>query len=375
MAGNYHRRHARIRPQPVSPTVPVLGIRPWKRWQIDRLLGPHYGRFRYQASAAGLLRRRDLEGREVLVWASREPEGFEQALSQRGARLLRMEDGFLRSVGLGSNHVGGSSLVVDALGIYYDPTRPSALERLLQDEPADAALLERAARLRAQLVAQGLTKYNVGAREGPRLDAPAGRVRLLVPGQVEDDASVRKGAPPELRSNLALLERVRAENPQAWIVYKPHPDTEAGTRRGRVADAMLRRHADAIVRDCSVTALFPQVDAVHTLTSLVGFEALLRGVEVHTWGAPFYAGWGLTRDRQPTPRRTRRLTLDALVAGTLIRYPLYMHPDTGVPCEVETLADWLAARGTAQAADERARWRRWSRQGQGLLRMLAGRSA
>ena len=359
----------------MTPPVPVLGIRPWKRWQIDRLLGPHYGHFRYHASAAGLLRRRDLAGREVLVWASREPEGLAAALAERGARLLRMEDGFLRSAGLGSNHVGGSSLVVDALGIYYDPARPSALERLLQDEPADTALLARAARLRAQLVAQGLTKYNVGAREGPRLDAPAGRDRLLVPGQVEDDASVRRGAPPELRSNLALLERVRAENPRAWIVYKPHPDTEAGTRRGRVADALLRRHADAIVRDCSVTALFPQVDAVHTLTSLVGFEALLRGVEVHAWGSPFYAGWGLTRDRLATPRRTRRLTLDALVAGTLIRYPLYMHPDSGAPCEVETLADWLAARGTAGAAGERDRWRRYGRQGLGLLRMLGGRGA
>lgn len=359
----------------MTPTVPVLGIRPWKRWQIDRLLGPHYGRFHYHASAAALLRRRDLAGREVLVWASREPEGLEPALAARGARLLRMEDGFLRSVGLGSNHVGGSSLVVDALGIYYDPSRPSALERLLQDEPAAAALLERAAALRELLVRCGLTKYNVGSREERPLDAPAGRVRLLVPGQVEDDASVQKGAPPELRSNLALLERVRAENPRAWIVYKPHPDTEAGTRRGRVADEALRRYADTVVRDCSVTALFAQVDAVHTLTSLVGFEALLRGVEVHCWGLPFYAGWGLSRDRQAMPRRHRRLTLDALVAGTLIRYPLYMNPESGAPCEVEELVDWLATRGSAAPAGERARWRRYGRQGLGLLRLFGGRGA
>ena len=36
------------------------------------------------------------------------------------------------------------------------------------------------------------------------------------------------------------------------------------------------------------------VDEVHTLTSLTGFEALLRGIEVHAYGGPFYAGWGLT---------------------------------------------------------------------------------
>ncbi|SUV87835.1 capsular polysaccharide export protein [Bordetella pertussis] len=45
-----------------------------------------------------------------------------------------------------------------------------------------------------------------------------------------------------------------------------------------------------------------------------------------TYGKPFYAGWGLTEDRAadwPRDRRTRRLSLDELVAGTLLRYPLY----------------------------------------------------
>jgi capsular polysaccharide export protein len=68
-------------------------------------------------------------------------------------------------------------------------------------------------------------------------------------------------------------------------------------------------------------------DEVHTMNSLTGFDALLRGKQVVTYGQPFYAGWGLTEDRceggQALVRRTRLLTLDELVAGVLLKYPLY----------------------------------------------------
>ncbi|MEF8701859.1 MAG: capsular polysaccharide biosynthesis protein, partial [Candidatus Accumulibacter sp. UW26] len=54
---------------------------------------------------------------------------------------------------------------------------------------------------------------------------------------------------------------------------------------------------------------------------------LLRGKRVVVHGQPFYAGWGLTEDRVrggvALGRRERRLQLDELVAGTLLRYPVY----------------------------------------------------
>ena len=62
------------------------------------------------------------------------------------------------------------------------------------------------------------------------------------------------------------------------------------------------------------------------MTSLSGFDALLRGKRVVVYGRPFYAGWGLTEDRLSIPRRQRQLTLDALVAGALLRYPIYWDP-------------------------------------------------
>ena len=350
----------------------VVGIKPWKRWQIDRFLQPRFGRLRYCANAEQALRRQAREGGAIVVWAAREPAGFDGLARAQGARLIRIEDGFVRSVGLGSNHVGGASLVVDEQGIYFDPRRPSALEHLLEHEDFDPALLKRAAALREQLVAGRVTKYNVGALDAAPLGGAPGQLRVLVPGQVEDDASVRLGA-PQVRGNLELLRAVRALLPDAWIVFKPHPDTEAGTRAGAVPDAAALEFADQVVRGVSVTALLPQVQALHTMTSLAGFEALLRGVAVTTWGQPFYSGWGLTADRLFNPNRTRRRSLDELVAATLIRYPLYVDPRTHQPCEVEQLVAHLASASGAAGRADPSVLRRIARLCRGWLRSQRGR--
>jgi capsular polysaccharide export protein len=243
-----------------------------------------------------------------------------------GVKTLRLEDGFLRSVGLGADLVRPLSWVMDGRGIYYDATAPSDLEHLLQTARYDEAMLARAKVLRQSIVEHGLTKYNVGLAAWRR---PEGAKRVvLVPGQVESDASLAWGA-PGLSQNLDLLRTVREANPQAHLVYKPHPDVVAGLRsQGRGEDAAAR-WCDEVVVDVAMGELLPQVDEVHTLTSLTGFEALLRGKQVVCYGQPFYAGWGLTQDALPAARRTRRLTLDELVAGVLIGYPTYVSRTTG----------------------------------------------
>lgn len=233
-----------------------------------------------------------------------------------------MEDGFIRSIGLGSDFSWPYSIVLDRGGIYFDPASPSDLERILQQLAFDAPVLERAARLRQRIVADRVTKYQRAGDLGPVQDLPSGRKRILVPGQVPQDASVSRGGGP-IQGNLGLLAAVREANPEAFILYKPHPDVARGNRNGAIHPADLRRFADREVTDAPIASLFEQVDEIHTLTSLAGFEALLRGRVVHTYGGPFYAGWGLTRDRLAFPRRQRRLTLDELVAGSLISYPLY----------------------------------------------------
>lgn len=238
--------------------------------------------------------------------------------------VITVEDGFMRSVGLGAQLVRPLSWVFDRSGIYYDATGESDLERLLADAEFDVATLARAAQLRESIIHAGLTKYNVGSGSWTR--PPGVRRVILVVGQVEADASLRFGA-PGIRTNRALLEAVRAEAPDAYLVYKPHPDVMTGLRGNRDEEQALAALCDELVPDCPMDRLIAAVDGVHVLTSLAGFEALLRGKPVTTHGAPFYAGWGLTDDRCEMPRRHRRLSLDMLVAAALILYPRYVLRD------------------------------------------------
>jgi capsular polysaccharide export protein len=248
----------------------------------------------------------------------------------------------VRSVGLGSDFVPAASLVLDRSSMYYDPDARSDLEQLLLEAEFDAALIARAGKLIDQLVARGVTKYNVAGASAPALEFPDRDAsvhcrRILVPGQVEDDLSVRLGG-GDIRGNLDLLARVRAANSDALILYKPHPDVEAGHRIGAIPDRLAGQFADRIIRDRSTAALFSQIDELHTLTSLAGFEALLRRLRVVVYGRPFYSGWGLTVDDLAVDRG-RRLTLEELVAGALILYPRYLDPVTRLPCSPEIVIE------------------------------------
>lgn len=153
---------------------------------------------------------------------------------------------------------------------------------------------------------------------------------ILVPGQVEDDASIRYGS-PQIYRNLDLLRTVRERNPNAYIIYKPHPDVVSGNRIGHISPDDAARYADQTAEQADILTCLQYADEIHTMTSLTGFEALLRGKKVSCYGLPFYAGWGLTQDLLPIPRRSRRLELWQLVAGTLIYYPDYIHPKTHQP--------------------------------------------
>lgn len=294
--------------------IQVIGFTQWKRPLTKYFFNGSSLRFIDDAS--------ELQGTApVLTWGCK----HDHELSSRHPAVVRVEDGFLRSVGLGASKIRPLSWVTDDLGIYYDATRPSRLEQILNSGTSSRALLDRAAALRAAICSAGLTKYNLPGSPWVR---PAGAEKvILVTGQVESDASIRFGA-SSIRTNLQLLKAVRERNPQAWVLYKPHPEVLAGTREQGSDERQTVDWCDQVVGKSSFGQLLTVVDEVHVLTSQSGFEALMRGIPVTTYGQPFYAGWGLTTDLGVQPqtqaRRQRSLTLDELVAGTLISYPTYI---------------------------------------------------
>ena len=316
----------------------ACGMRLWKRGRLQAVFGGEKPLV-FQDSPDKAVATARKTGRGLLIWAGKEPGGLPTDLPIR-----RVEDGFLRSRGLGAELVPPLSLVADDLGIYYDPSRPSRLEQLIQAPlPADARL--RCEKLVQDLLLARLSKYNLAAATLPDLPNC-----ILVPGQVEDDASIRLGA-GDVRTNLDLLRAARAAHPAAHLIYKPHPDVEAGLRPGAIQAADLRGLADTVAHNADPIHLIEAADEVFTMTSLLGFEALLRGKRVTCLGAPFYAGWGLTRDLGPIPERRLRAPdghplprpdLMQLAYAALISYPRYFDPVTRRACPPEVVIHRLA---------------------------------
>lgn len=310
----------------------LAGIAPWKRGRVTAMLSGS-ARLQHARDAAQAVALAGRRGGAVACWASRQPAGLTGLAAAAGVPVWSVEDGFIRSAGLGAALVQPCSLVLDSQGAHYDSTRPSDLEDLLESTAFVPAQLERAARLIERLCARGITKYNLGETVP---DLPPGKPFVLVLGQVDDDLSVQLGGGGQ--TVAGMIEAVRREEAGQTIVFKPHPDVSAGLRRGVMAPAGC-----IAVPDADLLWLVQRATRVHVLTSLGGFEALLRGREVVVHGQPFYAGWGLTRDRNPLARRTRQLTLEVLVAGALIEYPLYFDPAEGRRCTVEQLLDRIEA--------------------------------
>ncbi|MDD2893153.1 MAG: hypothetical protein PHF20_04410 [Halothiobacillaceae bacterium] len=276
----------------------------------------------------------------------------ERAARRWGVPMLLLEEGFLRSYGLGASKA--LSLVTDDVGIYYDATRPSRLENMLNTGGFTPEQMTEAEHV-LQLIRQaGLSKYNIGRQIIPALSLDKGleasdsstssaRVpkRILVVDQTAGDASIRYGL-ASTATFSAMLEAAMDENPHAEVWVKTHPDVLAGKKKGCLDAAHHRSGIHWISENWHPHALLGHFAKVYVVTSQMGFDALLLGKPVTCFGIPFYAGWGLTDDRQTCSRRTARRTLLELVAAAYLQYPRYIHPETAKPGTFFDVAEFVA---------------------------------
>ncbi|WP_292450581.1 hypothetical protein [Methylibium sp.] len=290
-----------------------------------------------------------LLGRDVdvlLAWGRKRGTG--RALRWPWAPALPTmyaEDGFVRSFGLGDRDPP-LSIVLDTVGIYYDATAPSGFEALMTAGRGDAERA-RARRLAERWRAAGVSKYNHAPDVPPSLCEPY----VLVVDQTRGDASIRCGLADE-HSFARMLEAALDENPATAVLLKVHPDVVAGRKRGHFDSlGAAAARVTVVAHDVHPPALLESSVVVYTVSSQMGFEALLWNKPVRTFGMPFYAGWGLTDDDLAAPaRRTAAgtVTLDDLVHAALLQYPRYLDPETGQRCEAERLIDWMAGQRHAR---------------------------
>lgn len=349
-----------------------FGFTFWKQNYIRRFLHAPNNKIHFAWKKQAALKHGFNKKSHLAVWGERAVTEVNALAKEFDTAIWRVEDGFIRSVGLGSDYNPPLSLVVDQRGIYYDPNQPSDLENYLQNSNFSPKLLNRASVLRNRLLQNRLSKYNLGIESvADAIKAAQGQLIVLVPGQVEDDVSIRKGC-IDIADNTTLLKAVRAAKPDAYVIYKPHPDVVSGNRKGKVDATILKEYSDLVLEDASIPDCLDAIDEVHTMTSLVGFEGLLRGKQVACYGLPFYAGWGLTTDRHSVARRNRRLNLDELVAATLILYPRYINWQTGAFTTPEYAVELLHRQLQAQGGKQKNKVNWFYRQARKVVHVYHG---
>ncbi len=330
----------------------AFGISPWKRSFLRAYFPSTRFRFPPQYLDTKRLQRHWLSevvfatDPVLLVWGTRLPEEISDFAASRNLPLLYMEDGFIRSLLPSASKTRPVSLTLDSRRPYFDARGASDLETLIStyDFRSDPTLLQRARAAIDLLLESGLSKYNASADAGPLLPRDGFARTVLVVGQVEDDASIRYGHSGAVTNN-DLVRLAAQENPGCRILYKPHPDVLRQVRKRGSDPHEVAHLCEILTEPMPLPAVLAAVDHVYTITSLGGFEALMRGLPVTVIGLPFYAGWGLTDDRQPSQRRTRKVTLEELFAAAYLLYPLYFNPVTGERISFETclrtMSGWM----------------------------------
>lgn len=341
------------------PIAFMFGFNPWKREHMSHFFKEY--RTAYVFGQVDMQRLQTFfkkyQNKVFIIWGFKEPDGLVQYAAKKKINIYRVEDGFVRSVGLGAAHTLPISIAVDSRTLYFNAREASDLEVLLETYDVSEELLAQADRCIDLLVNMGVSKYNHTTRMNINdLYGQKTKKRILVIGQVEDDASIQYGCSQRMTNN-ELVWKAYNENPDCEIIYKPHPDVLGGYRKAYSNPQDVAHISKVVVEPLSIVDALQTIDHVYTMTSLVGFEALIRGIEVTCHGAPFYAGWGLTQDRQPCPRRTRKRTIKELFAISYLVYPRYINPETGTRINleeaIELLIHMMAKNTLSQALESR----------------------
>ncbi|GAB5459476.1 MAG: capsular polysaccharide biosynthesis protein [Henriciella sp.] len=277
---------------------------------------------------------------QLIVWGAQTPPAIARLAKTKKRDVWHLEDGFLRSKGLGADHIHPSSLILDRSdGIYYRSDKPSSLENYLATHKFTEAERGRAAHYIRKITASNLTKYNIGEKNSGYTISETAK-NVIIFGQCEDDQSILFGS-PKVRTNCQLIEKVLIDFPNSNIYFRPHPDVTAGLRRRLSDETQYQDRITIMSGSFPIWSNIQKFEVVCVMTSLAGFEALLRGRKVRTYGSPFYAGWGLTNDFLPCPRRNRNLSLEEVFFGAYIYAPDYIDSRTGKLSDIDKVISAL----------------------------------
>ena len=302
---------------PIRRMVPATGIRSLIKFRRDRDI--------------------------VMVGFGRHPSGqnAQKYAERSGGEWLLLEDGFIRSVRLGSEGDITMSLIIDDVGIYYDSTCPSRVENILNSEddllsPEDEELAVRAIKLISQ---HNISKYNHARDVPPDYFPDNDKKRILVVDQTKGDLSIVLGK-VENFSFQDMVSAVLEEEPDADIYVKLHPESISGYKGANFDIEDMERMSGGrvkfITEQYNIISIIKAMEKLYVMSSQVGIEGLIMGKDVVCFGAPFYSGWGLTDDRVTIDRRFRKRSFMELFIATYLKYIVYVNLEKEERCDIVT---------------------------------------
>lgn len=209
--------------------------------------------------------------------------------------IFFLEDGFIRYGPDDDSSAPPLSIVMDSQAPYFDTTRPNDLTDLIAnfDFEQDSYDEDLAQEMLDYYLAHRVSKYN----HQPYVDIVPiygikNKKRILVLGQVPHDDSLKYGGGIGI-SLLDVVNQAMAENPDAQVIVKPHPMTLDDPS---IVSALAKLDCLILTQSIHLVDALETIDHVYTITSLGGFEALLRGKKVTVLGRPFYHDWTETNE-------------------------------------------------------------------------------
>lgn len=280
------------------------------------------------------------------IYPSKEHTTIISQALKNNSPIYIFEDCFLRSI---FSHVYDVELkykksigyTIDDITHYIDSSLSSRLERMLNDKNLiiTEEQKQRARKCIDKILETHLSKYNNQPIFEPNIGRKGVKKVLVVDQSFGDWSIIKGGGSEEVFKNM--LQKAIDENPDADIIVKTHPDTMSGNRGGYYTGLKQQDNIYPMTDPINPISLIKYCDKVYVCTTQLGFEALMCGKEVHTFGIPFYSGWGLTVDEQKLDRRTNIRTIEEVFYIAYIMYSHYVNPDKKCRCEIEEAMDYL----------------------------------
>lgn len=302
---------------------------PWKKKDLYPFLKTRHNKIIYVSDAQDALKKGLLQDKnaKIIVWGYRYSDDISLLLKHKNIPIIRIEDGFIRSFGLGKDFIPPLSLVFDKGNLYYNASNdnPSDIHTALDAKPMpylDSMVQD----IMKDIITHNITKYNIDDVSPIIIETE--KPILCVVGQVPNDASLKYGSlPKNIQNNTDLLKYARQYFPDHYILFKPHPDIMAGHVKGEDLQ-QIKEYADVVDRSSSLISLINRADHILVMTSLAGLEAIIREKKVTVLGKPFYKGYGFCEGEEVSQLRKEevsQLRKEDFIRSIYLDYPLYIN--------------------------------------------------